>query len=91
MDGVQVPLDATFEVMGTKYIDLMLHPCDSTAHAGNVCNCRCTLGYEAQRDNNGKLKTLTNYPPQGDVGRIWNIVRDNSGREVRTLVRQALQ
>lgn len=91
MDGIQVPLDATFEVMGTKYTDLMLHPCDSTAHAGNVCNCRCTLGYEAQRDNTGQLKTLTNYPPQGDVGRIWNIVRDNSGREVRTLVRQALQ
>lgn len=91
MDGVQVPLDATFEVMGTKFIDLMLHPCDSTANAANVCNCRCTLGYEAQRDNTGQLKTLTNYPPQGDVGRIWNIVRDNSGREVRTLVRQALQ
>lgn len=91
MDGIQVPLDATFEVMGTKYIDLMLHPCDSTAHAGNVCNCRCTLGYEAQRDNTGQLKTLTNYPPQGDVGRIWNIIRDNSGREIRTLVRQSLQ
>lgn len=91
MDGIQVPLDATFEVMGTQYIDLMLHPCDSTAHAANVCNCRCTLGYEAQRDNTGQLKTLTNYPPQGDVGRIWNIIRDNSGREIRTLVRQSLQ
>lgn len=91
MDGIQVPLDATFEVMGTKYIDLMLHPCDSTAHAGNVCNCRCTLGYEAQRDNTGQLKTLTNYPPQGDVGKIWNIIRDNSGREIRTLIRQSLQ
>lgn len=91
MDGVQVPVDATFEVLGKSYIDLMLHPCDSTAHAANVCNCRCTLGYEAQRDATGNLKTLNNYPPQGDVGKIWNIIRDNSGREIRTLVRQALQ
>lgn len=91
MDGVKVPMDAKFEVKGTKYIDLMLHPCDSTAHAGNVCNCRCTLGYEAQREPSGNLKTLVNYPPHGDIGKIWSIFRDNTGREIRTLLLQALQ
>ena len=91
LDGVTIPLDAKFEVIGTKYIDLMLHPCDSTAHAGNVCNCRCTLGYEAQRDASGNLKTLINNPPQGDIGRIWSIFNDSTGREIRTLLAQALQ
>lgn len=91
MDGVQVPIDETFTVKGEKYIDLMLHPCDSTAHAGNVCNCRCTLGYEAQRDASGNLQKLENNPPKGDVGRIWGIIKNPQQMEVRTLIRSALQ
>jgi hypothetical protein len=91
MDGVQIPIDETFTVKGIKYIDLMLHPCDSTAHAGNVCNCRCTLGYEAQRDGSGNLQKLENNPPKGDVGRIWGIIKNPQQMEVRTLIRSALQ
>lgn len=91
MDGVQVPIDETFTVKGEKYIDLMLHPCDSTAHAGNVCNCRCTLGYEAQRDASGKLLKLENNPPLGDVGRIWNIFNDTTGRQIKDLIAEALR
>jgi hypothetical protein len=91
MDGVQVPIDETFTVKGIKYIDLMLHPCDSSAHAGNVCNCRCTLGYEAQRDASGNLQKLENNPPKGDVGRIWGIIKNPQQMEVRTLIRSALQ
>ena len=91
MDGVQVPIDATFTVKGMKYIDLMLHPCDSSAHAGNVCNCRCTLGYEAQRDGSGNLQKLENNPPKGDVGRIWGIIKNPQQMEVRTLIRSVLQ
>jgi uncharacterized protein with gpF-like domain len=91
LDGVKVPIDATFTVKGIKYIDLMLHPCDSSAHAGNVCNCRCTLGYEAQRDGSGKLLRLENNPPLGDVGRIWNIFNDTTGRQIKDLIAEALR
>lgn len=91
LDGIKIPIDAKFEVLGTKYIDLMLHPCDSTAHAGNVCNCRCTLGYEAQRDASGKLLKLENNPPQGDAGRIWAIFNDTTGRQIKDLIAEALR
>jgi hypothetical protein len=90
MDGVTTPIDAKFEVRGKTFVDFMLHPGDSTAHAANVCNCRCTLGYEAQRDNNGKLKTYQNYPPMGDAGLIWNLLNNLTGMEISQLIQEAL-
>jgi hypothetical protein len=90
MDGMQIAMDAKFEVPAKEYIDFMLHPGDSTAHAGNVCNCRCTLGYEAVRGADGKLKKLENNPPMGDAGMIWNLLLDLAGMEIGQLLADAL-
>jgi hypothetical protein len=90
MDGVKIPMDQKFVVPAKEYIDNMLHPGDSTAHAGNVCNCRCTLGYEAVRGNDGKLMTLQNNPPMGDAGMIWNLLLNVAGMEISKLISDAL-
>ena len=91
MDGIKIPFDAKFKLQNKKGgFDLMLHPCDSSGSAGDVCNCRCTLGYEAQRDSKGKLMTLQNNPPQGDAGFIWNLLTNFSLMEVTNLVRDTL-
>jgi hypothetical protein len=90
MDGVQLPIDAKFVVPAKTYIDNMLHPGDSTAHAGNVCNCRCTLGYEAVRGTDGKLKRLENNPPMGDAGLIWELLTNLAAYEIGQLLADAL-
>ena len=90
MDGVQVPIDQKFVVPAKSYIDNMLHPGDSTAHAGNVCNCRCTLGYEAVRGSDGRLMTLENNPPMGDAGMIWELLTNLAGYEISQLLMEAL-
>jgi hypothetical protein len=91
MDGIQIPMDQKFVVPAKEYIDNMLHPGDSTAHAGNVCNCRCTLGYEAVRGSDGKLQKLENNPPMGDAGLIWNLLTNLAGMEIANLLTEALQ
>jgi len=90
MDGVQLPIDQKFVVPAKTYIDNMLHPGDSTAHAGNVCNCRCTLGYEAVRGSDGKLKRLENNPPLGDAGLIWELLTNFAAYEIGQLLADAL-
>lgn len=90
MDGVQLPIDQKFVVPAKTYIDNMLHPGDSTAHAGNVCNCRCTLGYEAVRGSDGKLKKLENNPPLGDAGLIWELLTNFASYEIGQLLADAL-
>lgn len=60
MDGVIIGNDAVYNVpvykgdirVGTEE---MRGPGDPQASAGNVCNCRCTEGYAAKRDANGRL------------------------------------
>jgi hypothetical protein len=91
MDGIRVPIDTKFEVKGKTFVDYMLHPGDSTAHAANVCNCRCTLGYEAVRGSDGKLQTLQNNPPKGDAGVIWGLLSNVIGMTIGNLVAEALQ
>jgi hypothetical protein len=91
MDGIRVPIDTKFEVKGKTFVDYMLHPGDSTAHAANVCNCRCTLGYEAVRGSDGKLKTLQKNPPKGDAGVIWGLLGNVVGMTIGNLVAEALQ
>lgn len=87
MDGTKIPMDATFKLQNKKGgFDLMLHPCDSSGSAGDVCNCRCTLGYEAQRDKNGKLLKLQNNPPKGNVGMIWGILTNTVGMQIGRLI-----
>ena len=90
MDGVQIPMDKKFVVPAKQYIDNMLHPGDSTAHAGNVCNCRCTLGYEAVRGANGKVQKLADNPPLGDAGVIWELLTNFAGYEIGQLLADAL-
>jgi len=87
MDGTKIPMDATFKLQNKKGgFDFMLHPCDSTGSAGDVCNCRCTLGYEAQRDKNGKLLKLQDNPPKGNVGMIWGILTNAVGMQIGNLI-----
>jgi len=87
MDGTKIPMDATFKLQNKKGgFDLMLHPCDSSGSAGDVCNCRCTLGYEAQRDKNGKLLKLEDNPPKGNVGMIWGILTNAVGMQIGNLI-----
>jgi hypothetical protein len=90
MDGVQIPMDKKFVVPAKQYIDNMLHPGDSTAHAGNVCNCRCTLGYEAVRGANGKVQKLADNPPLGDAGVIWELLTNFAAYEIGQLLADAL-
>ena len=91
MDGIRVPIDTKFEVKGKTFVDYMLHPGDSTAHAANVCNCRCTLGYEAVRGSDSKLQTLQKNPPKGDAGVIWGLLGNVVGMTIGNLVAEALQ
>ena len=92
MDETKIPMDATFKLQNKKGgFDLMLHPCDSSGSAGDVCNCRCTLGYEAQRDKNGKLLKLQDNPPKGNVGTIWGFITNTIGMQIGNLIAQALE
>jgi hypothetical protein len=87
MDGTKIPMDATFKIQNKKGgFDFMLHPCDSSGSAADVCNCRCTLGYEAQRDKNGKLLKLQDNPPKGNVGMIWGILTNAVGMQIGRLI-----
>ena len=87
MDGTKIPMDATFKIQNKKGgFEFMLHPCDSSGSAADVCNCRCTLGYEAQRDKNGKLLKLQDNPPKGNVGMIWGILTNAVGMQIGRLI-----
>ncbi len=91
LDGTKIPFDEKFNVK-TKNggFEQMLHPCDSSGSAGDVINCRCTLGYEAVRGEDGKPKTLVNNPPMGDIGFIWNLLTNVALMEISNLIREAL-
>lgn len=91
MDGIKVPFDEKFNVK-TKNggFEPMLHPCDPSGSAGDVINCRCTLGYEAVRGEDGKPKKLANNPPMGDMGLIWGLLTNVALQEVSNLIREAL-
>ena len=92
MDGVQVPMDARFQVQSKNGgFEFMLHPCDPMGSAADVCNCRCTLGYEAQRDATGKLMKYTENPPMGDAGLIWGLLGNTIGMTIGNLLAEALQ
>jgi hypothetical protein len=87
MDGIKIPMDATFKLQNKKGgFEFMLHPCDPSGSAGDVCNCRCTLGFEAQRDKNGKLLKLQDNPPKGNVGMIWGILTNAVGMQIGRLI-----
>lgn len=99
MDGTKLPMNAKFQVPNIKgklmgengRYDPMDHPCDSKASAANVCNCRCTLGYEAVRGANGKLLTLADNPPMGRIGVIWNALQNVMGQAISKLIASLIQ
>jgi len=94
MDGTKLPMEKQFQVpnnqVGLGY-ELMDHPCDSKASAANVCNCRCTLGYEAVRGANGKLLTLADNPPMGRIAVIWNALQNVMGQAISKLIASLIQ
>ena len=94
MDGVKIPMEKQFQVPNMRNglgYDLMDHPGDSKASAANVCNCRCTMGYEAVRGSDGKLKTYNDNPPVGRVGVIWGIINNIIGMTIGNMISEALQ
>jgi hypothetical protein len=91
MDGIKVAYDEKFNVK-TKYgrFEQMLHPCDPSGSAGDVINCRCTLGYEAVRGEDGKPKRLQDNPPRGDMGLVWNLINNVALMQISNLIRDLL-
>ena len=92
MNGIQVPIDTKFEVpsldnLGFEYMD---YPGDFHASAGNVCNCRCTIGYQVVKDANNDYVTYDTNPPKGDMGMIWSMLNDKNNNDVYSLISQAL-
>jgi len=59
MDGVTIPYEDLFQVNGIHGVEQMLQPGDRKhgADAGNICNCRCTVGMIPVRVN-GRLVTV---------------------------------
>ena len=75
MDGIEVAFDAYFKVPNRNgTTEDMLHPGDPNGSAGNVCNCRCSIGFRVVRDANGVPKRLTS-PPIGNAGIIYNLLQ----------------
>ena len=94
MDGVKLPMEKQFHVPNDKTglgYELMDHPCDSKASAANVCNCRCTLGYEAVRGANGKLLTLQDNPPRGRIAVIWDALQNVIGQTIGRFISDLIQ
>ena len=91
MDGIKVAYDEKFNVK-TKNggFEQMLHPCDPSGSAGDVINCRCTLGYEAVRGTDGKPKRLQDNPPMGDMGLVWNLINNVALMQISNLIRDLL-
>jgi uncharacterized protein with gpF-like domain len=78
MDGVQVGMDEYFHVpQKNGGFQKMLHPGDPSGSAGDVCNCRCTVGFEALRDANGKPIQRTSAP-LGNAGILYNIIQSKN-------------
>jgi hypothetical protein len=91
MDGIKVAYDEKFNVK-TKNggFEQMLHPCDPSGSAGDVINCRCTLGYEAVRGEDGKPKRLQDNLPMGDMGLVWNLINNVALMQISNLIRDLL-
>jgi hypothetical protein len=94
MDGVKLPMDKQFHVPNDKVglgYELMDHPCDSKVSAANVCNCRCTMAYEAVRGANGKLLTLQDNPPRGRIAVIWDALQNVIGQSISKFISDLIQ
>jgi hypothetical protein len=89
MDGKTTRIDEPFTVPGLRSIDIMEFPGDPNGSAGNVCNCRCTVGFEVIRDSNGKPVDIQGglRGPAGDMLNLWN---NTLFLQLQTLINEAL-
>lgn len=89
MDGKTTPIDEPFTVPGLRTIDIMEYPGDANGSAGNVCNCRCTVGFEVVRDSNGKPVSITGGL-KGPAGTLWNLWNNSVFLQIQTLLNEAI-
>ena len=89
MDGKQVPTDMPFTVPGTGSIDIMEYPGDPNGSAGNVCNCRCTVGFEVIRDAQDRPVEITGNL-RGPAGTMWNLWNNSLFLQLQSLINEAV-
>lgn len=58
MDGKLADFNEPFLVDGKKGDELMQYPGDPSASASNLCNCRCSVAFNPQRNQDGSLKKM---------------------------------
>lgn len=89
MDGKNVPVDEPFTVPGLRTIDIMEFPGDPNGSAGNVCNCRCTVGFEVVRDSNDKPMQIQGGL-RGPAGTMWNLWNNSLFLQLNNLINEAI-
>ena len=89
MDGKNVPVDEPFTVPGLRTIDIMEFPGDPNGSAGNVCNCRCTVGFEVVRDSNDKPVQIQGGL-RGPAGTMWNLWNNSLFLQLNNLINEAI-
>jgi hypothetical protein len=89
MDGKQVPIDELFTVTGSESTASMEYPGDPSGGLGNICNCRCTIGFEALRDANDKPIPIQGGL-RGAAGEMWNLWNNPVFLQVNRGVYEAL-
>jgi uncharacterized protein with gpF-like domain len=89
MDGKQVPTDMPFTVPGMASIDIMEYPGDPNGSAGNVCNCRCTVGFEVVRDSQERPVEISGGL-RGPAGTMWNLWNNSLFLQLQSLINEAV-
>jgi len=89
MDGKQVPTDQPFTVPGMGVVDIMEYPGDPNGSAGNVCNCRCTVGFEVVRDSQDRPVQISGQL-RGPAGDMWNLWNNSLFLQVQRLINEAI-
>jgi uncharacterized protein with gpF-like domain len=97
MDGKTKPIDEPFFVPMANSLNIpgivsgeeMQYPGDANGSAGNVCNCRCTVGFEVVRDSNGKPVDIQGGL-RGPAGTMFNLWNNTLFLQLQTLINEAL-
>lgn len=97
MDGKTTPIDEPFFVPMKNSLNIpgivsgeeMQYPGDAKGSAGNVCNCRCTVGFEVVRDSTGKPVSLTGGL-RGPAGTMLNLWNNTLFLQIQTLLNEAI-
>ena len=89
MDGKRVAVDEPFTVPGMGSVEQMEYPGDSRASAGNVCNCRCTVGFEVVRDENDMPVSIQGNL-RGPAGTLWSMWNNSLFLQLQMLINEAI-